>query len=121
MNASYRPRLALVFVLFATVSVAFGAPAPVYEARDRQIRARYEQVLLQNPFQDRAFNQVFEDLKLKLVGVYEDIGDLAGLVKYIQARLGQSAGDVEFRDFLAETYTRMAKFDAAEKEYKAIL
>ncbi len=66
-------------------------------------------------------NWLFEDLKIRLVGVYEDIGDLAGLVKYVNARLEQNAGDIEFRDLLAETYTRMAKFADAEKEYRAIL
>lgn len=66
-------------------------------------------------------NWLFEDIKLKLVGVYEDIGDLAGLAKYAEARLAQNAGDVEFRDLLAETLTRMAKFDDAEKQYRTIL
>ncbi len=66
-------------------------------------------------------NWLFEDLKLRLVGVYEDIGDLAGLAQYVQARLDQAPGDTEFRDLLAETHTRMAKFDLAEKEYRAVL
>jgi tetratricopeptide (TPR) repeat protein len=66
-------------------------------------------------------NWLFEDLKLRLVGVYEDIGDLAGLVAYVKARLEQNPGDIEFRDLLAETHTRMAKFEDAEKEYRAIL
>lgn len=66
-------------------------------------------------------NWLFEDLKLRLVGAYEDIGDLAGLVKYVNARLEQNAGDVEFRDLLAESYTRMARFAEAEKEYRTVL
>ena len=66
-------------------------------------------------------NWLFEDLKLRLVGVYEDIGDLAGLVKYLNAKLEQNPADLEFRDLLAETYARMAKFDEAEKQYKLIL
>ncbi|MEP6663552.1 MAG: tetratricopeptide repeat protein, partial [Verrucomicrobiota bacterium] len=66
-------------------------------------------------------NWLFEDLKLRLVGVYEDIGDLNGLVKYINAKLEQNPGDVEFRDLLAETYTRMAKFDDADKQYRLML
>ncbi len=66
-------------------------------------------------------NWLFEDLKLRLVGVYEDIGDLEGLVKYINAKLEQNPGDLEFRDLLAETYTRMSKFDEAEKQYQLML
>lgn len=66
-------------------------------------------------------NWLFEDLKLRLVGVYEDIGDLAGLVKYVTAKLEQNEGDMEFRELLAETYTRMARFDEAEKQLRAIL
>jgi tetratricopeptide (TPR) repeat protein len=66
-------------------------------------------------------NWLFEDLKLRLVGVYEDIGDLAGLVKYVTAKLELNQGDLEFRDLLAETYARMARFDDAEKQYRAIV
>lgn len=66
-------------------------------------------------------NWLFEDLKLRLVGVYEDIGDLAGLVKYVEARLQQNPGDIDFRDLLAETLTRMAKFDAAELQYRQMI
>jgi tetratricopeptide (TPR) repeat protein len=79
--------------------------------------ATYEQALgLVSPG-----NWLFEDLKLRLVGVYEDIGDLAGLIKYVNSRLEQNPGDVEFRDLLAETYSRMSKFDEADKQFKAIL
>ena len=79
--------------------------------------ATYEQALeLVSPG-----NWLFEDLKLRLVGVYEDIGDLAGLVNYLNAKLEQNPADLEFRDLLAETHTRMSKFDEAEKQYKLIL
>ena len=66
-------------------------------------------------------NWLFEDVKLRLVQVYEDMGDLAGLVKYISARLKQNPADVEFRDLLAETHLRMNRLDKAESEYRAIL
>lgn len=66
-------------------------------------------------------NWLFEDLKLRLVGVYQDMGDLNGLVNYTQARLEQSPTDLEFRDLLAETFSRMAKFPEAEAEYRFIL
>lgn len=66
-------------------------------------------------------NWLFEDVKLRLVQVYEDMGDLAGLVKYISARLKQNPADIEFRDLLAETHLRMNRFDKAESEYLAIL
>ncbi|MBN9693068.1 MAG: tetratricopeptide repeat protein [Verrucomicrobia bacterium] len=66
-------------------------------------------------------NWLFEDLKLRLVGVYEDIGDLEGLKKYVEARLQQNAGDGEFRDLLAETLIRLGQFDAAEQQYREML
>ena len=66
-------------------------------------------------------NWLFEDLKLRLVGVYQDLGDLAGLATYVNEKLMENPGDTEFRDLLAETYTRMAKFDEAEAEHKKIL
>src|SRR6185369_13474827 len=34
--------------------------SPADPTRDREMRERYEGVLLKNPFQDRAFNQVYE-------------------------------------------------------------
>ncbi|MBM3290135.1 MAG: tetratricopeptide repeat protein, partial [Candidatus Hydrogenedentes bacterium] len=66
-------------------------------------------------------NWLFEDLKIRLVSVYQDMGDLEGLARYVLAKLEQEPGDVEFRDLLAETYTRMQAFDRAEAEYKTIL
>lgn len=66
-------------------------------------------------------NWLFEDLKLRLVGVYEDIGDLEGLRKYVEARLQQDATDIEFRDLLAETLIRLGQLEAAEKQYLEIL
>lgn len=66
-------------------------------------------------------NWLFEDVKLRLVQVYEDMGDLAGLVKYVSARLQQNPADLEFRDLLAETHLRMNRLDKAESEYRAIL
>jgi tetratricopeptide (TPR) repeat protein len=66
-------------------------------------------------------NWLFEDLKLRLVQVYEDMGDLAGLVDYINARLSQDPADTDFRDLLAETYRRMNRLEEAESEYQAIL
>ncbi|PYJ07269.1 MAG: hypothetical protein DME25_04250, partial [Verrucomicrobia bacterium] len=91
--------------------------ALVQSEKFKEAIATYEQALdLVSPG-----NWLFEDLKLRLVGVYEDIGDLAGLAKYITARLDQNPGDLEFRDLLAETYTRMARFDEAEKQYRFVL
>ena len=66
-------------------------------------------------------NWLFEDVKLRLVQVYEDMGDLAGLVQYVSARLKQNPADAEFRDLLAETHLRMNHLDKAEGEYRAIL
>ena len=66
-------------------------------------------------------NWLFEDVKLRLVQVYEDMGDIAGLVQYVSARLKQNPADVEFRDLLAETHLRMNRLDKAESEYRAIL
>ncbi len=66
-------------------------------------------------------NWLFEDLKLRLVQVYEDMGDLAALVTYVQARLELNPADLEFRDLLAETYLRMNRLEDAEAEYQALL
>lgn len=66
-------------------------------------------------------NWLFEDLKMRLVGVYQDLGDLEGLATYVNEKLAANPSDTEFRDLLAETYTRMAKFAEAEAEHKAIL
>ena len=93
------------------------AQSLVQSEKFKEAIATYEQALeLVSPG-----NWLFEDLKLRLVGVYEDIGDLAGLAKYITAKLEQNPGDIEFRDLLAETYVRMAKFDEAEKQYRFVL
>ncbi|MCA9417906.1 MAG: tetratricopeptide repeat protein, partial [Candidatus Omnitrophica bacterium] len=66
-------------------------------------------------------NWLFEDIKGKLVTVYQDLGDLNGLVSYLKAKLELSPNDLEFKDLLAETYTRMGQFEEAEKKYLAIL
>ena len=66
-------------------------------------------------------NWLFEDLKLRLVQVYEDMGDLTGLVSYVKARLDQNPTDIEFRDLLAETYLRTNQLPKAEIEYQSIL
>lgn len=66
-------------------------------------------------------NWLFEDLKMRLVGVYQDLGDLQGLATYINEKLESNPADTEFRDLLAETYTRMTKFAEAEAEHKKIL
>ncbi|MDA7866960.1 tetratricopeptide repeat protein, partial [Verrucomicrobia bacterium] len=66
-------------------------------------------------------NWLFEDLKLRLVQVYEDMGDLSGLVNYVKARLKQNPTDIEFRDLLAETYLRTNQLQSAETEYQSIL
>lgn len=66
-------------------------------------------------------NWLFEDLKGRLIAVYQDIGDLAGLVNYIEARLAEAPNDLDYRDLLAETHGRMGKLPEAEKEYQFIL
>ncbi|MBL7646878.1 MAG: tetratricopeptide repeat protein [Candidatus Hydrogenedentes bacterium] len=66
-------------------------------------------------------NWLFEDLKMRLVGVYQDLGDLQGLATYLNEKLEANPADTEFRDLLAETYTRMTKFAEAEAEHKKIL
>src|SRR6266540_6299456 len=48
---------ALAVASLALTSRAADAPDP---ARDKEMRDRYEQVLLKNPFQERAFNAVYE-------------------------------------------------------------
>ena len=66
-------------------------------------------------------NWLFEDLKNRLVAVYQDLGDLQGLADYLSARIDDAPGDIEFRDLLGETFSRMGAFDKAETEYEAIL
>lgn len=66
-------------------------------------------------------NWLFEDVKQRLVSVYQDLGDLQGLVDYLHARISATPSDIEFRDLLAETYRRMEKPDLAETEWKTIL
>jgi len=66
-------------------------------------------------------NWLFEDLKNRLVAVYQDLGDLQGLADYLVARIEDAPGDIEFRDLLGETYSRMGAFEKAEVEYDAIL
>jgi tetratricopeptide (TPR) repeat protein len=91
--------------------------AQVQQEKYTEAVATYEQALgLVAPG-----NWLFEDLKGRLVSVYQDMGDLQGLVTYVQERLQQNPGDIEFHDLLAETYIRMNKFDLAEAEYKGIV
>ena len=66
-------------------------------------------------------NWLFEDLKLRLVSVYQDLGDLEGLSRYLIEKIEAVPADIEFRDLLAETYTRMGSLELAESEYRTIL
>src|SRR6185295_4661354 len=60
----------LVLVLLFSNSGLLAAPGDALAdpARDKEMRERYEGVLLKNPFQDRAFNQVYESYS-KIEGV----------------------------------------------------
>ena len=65
--------LLILFLSDALVSAAT-SDSPADPARDREMRERYEGVLLKNPFQDRAFNQV-----------YESYAKIEGVDKWIEA------------------------------------
>src|SRR5262245_40876165 len=56
-NFWFAPAMALALTLPSIQCLAADAPDP---ARDKEMRDRYEQVLLRNPFQERAFNAVYE-------------------------------------------------------------
>src|SRR5438093_11109282 len=62
MNRSQHLILAFAaaLALVAAPIVSRAADATPDPVRDREMRDRYEQVLLKNPFQERAFNSVYE-------------------------------------------------------------
>lgn len=66
-------------------------------------------------------NWLFEDLKGRLVAVYESRGDLDGLAAYLQARVDQNPGALEFAELLAETHLRREDFTAAETGLNGVL
>src|SRR5262245_35709270 len=55
-----RTLLMSFFLVFLTTSQLAAQEAPSDPARELETRNRYETVLLRNPFQDRAFNSVYE-------------------------------------------------------------
>lgn len=59
-------------------------------------------------------NWLFEDLKDRLVAVYETTGDLDGLAAYLDARLAENPADPGFQELLAETHMRRGDNAAAE-------
>lgn len=59
-------------------------------------------------------NWLFEDLKSRLVAVYESRGDLEGLSAYLEARIAQDATDVSLSELLADVTLRRG--DAAKAE-----
>ncbi len=66
-------------------------------------------------------NWLFADLQNKLVSVYEDRGDLAGLTTYLQARIEQHPGDLTFHALLARTELRQDRKEEGEAVLKALL
>ena len=52
--------LLLLLFFVALTSQSLAQDSPTDPAREREMRTRYESVLLRNPFQDRAFNSVYE-------------------------------------------------------------
>jgi hypothetical protein len=72
-------KLLLLAGLGAFLVSAYGAEANS-EDREREIRNRYETVLLRNPFQERAFNQVYESY-LKFEGIDAWLTKLSSLTE----------------------------------------
>lgn len=66
-------------------------------------------------------NWMFEDLKQRLVTVYQDQGDLKGLLSYLDSRIESQPADLDLRPLRAETYRRLQRDDDAEKELLFIL
>lgn len=79
--------------------------------------ARYEQALsLAAPG-----NWMYEDLKRRLVATYDRMGDLDGLSRYLEARIGSAPADLDTRELLADTYRRLGRIDEAEAAYREAL
>ncbi|MBX7257429.1 MAG: tetratricopeptide repeat protein, partial [Candidatus Hydrogenedentes bacterium] len=66
-------------------------------------------------------NWLFEDVKERLVGVYERMGDLEGLEKYLEAQIAAMPSNLDFPDLLAETFTRRGKLPEAEAVLQRVL
>ena len=66
-------------------------------------------------------NWLFEDLKGRLVSVYDAMGDLDGLATYLQARLEGNPADLEFQELLAETHMRRGDMVEAEAVLRGVL
>lgn len=66
-------------------------------------------------------NWLFEDLKGRLVGVYEARGDLEGLATYLEARIAQDPGDPSLVELLADVTMRRGDLGKAEGLLKEIV
>ena len=89
----------------------------VEQGKPKEAIAIFEQALgLTSPG-----NWLFDDLKNRLATVYEGLGDLAGLAKYLEARVAQTPNETTLLDFLAEIHLRLGKLDAAEAAFRKVL
>ncbi len=66
-------------------------------------------------------NWLFEDLKGRLVGVYESRGDLEGLSAYLEARIAQDPTDLSLSELLADVSMRRNDLAKAEALLKDII
>ena len=83
------------------VSHAATSPANVSaEIQDLRVRDRYEQSLLQDPFQERMFEQVFDN--------YQNLGSLQQWIDTLEARSGATNG-AAVEVLLGRIYDRQVK------------
>ncbi|GMV99388.1 MAG: hypothetical protein AMXMBFR84_05270 [Candidatus Hydrogenedentota bacterium] len=66
-------------------------------------------------------NWLYEDLKSRLVAVYEKKGDLSGLLAYLDARIAQFPSDAANTDLKAVVLKRMGRTEEAEAVILAVL
>ena len=88
--------IGLAIACFLVPTRAAEAPDPV---RDKEMRDRYETVLLRNPFQERAFNSV-----------YEGYAKMEGVDKWVEALKPKAdAGEQTVLLLLGQIYDRQFK------------
>src|SRR5262249_10610007 len=90
--------LVLLVVLVPFDIPAADAPDP---ARDKEMRDRYESVLLRNPFQERAFNAVYE--------AYSRFEGVDRWVEALQPKAASGDGALSVLLLLGQIYDRQFK------------
>ena len=66
-------------------------------------------------------NWLFEELRRNLVTIYQDLGDMDGLLAYLEGKLEQDPGSIDYRLMKAEAYFGMSRYVDSEATLREII